>query len=378
MNKKPLFLLISIVIIASLIYYFESSKITSANITNTETVEVNTNEQLSQEQLRRIQEKEKLYQKAPELVGISGYLNADEIKISDLKNKIVQVDFWTYTCINCIRTLPYLTEWDEKYRDKGLVIIGVHTPEFEFEKNYDNVKAAIEKYNIKYPVVQDNDYATWQAYKNRYWPHKYLIDNDGFIRYDHIGEGAYEETEKKIQELLSELGQDISDMETSKLEDKTPAKTLTPELYAGYSFALPRGQNIGNNGGLLKDEIVDYKLPENIKQDKIYLEGKWKSNPDNLQAQDEEKSSIILNFLASSVNIVSNKPTESLKLEVFIDNEYVKQGMAGQDVQFENGKVFVLINEARLYNIFNGEYGRYTLRVSTDSQDFSFNAFTFG
>ncbi|MEK6826136.1 MAG: redoxin domain-containing protein [Nanoarchaeota archaeon] len=378
MNKKPLFLLISIVIIASLIYYFESSKITSANITNTETVEVNTNEQLSQEQLRRIQEKEKLYQKAPELVGISGYLNADEIKISDLKNKIVLVDFWTYTCINCIRTLPYLTEWDEKYRDKGLVIIGVHTPEFEFEKNYDNVKAAIEKYNIKYPVVQDNDYATWQAYKNRYWPHKYLIDNDGFIRYDHIGEGAYEETEKKIQELLSELGQDISDMETSKLEDKTPAKTLTPELYAGYSFALPRGQNIGNNGGLLKDEIVDYKLPENIKQDKIYLEGKWKSNPDNLQAQDEEKSSIILNFLASSVNIVSNKPTESLKLEVFIDNEYVKQGMAGQDVQFENGKVFVLINEARLYNIFNGEYGRYTLRVSTDSQDFSFNAFTFG
>src|SRR3989338_574562 len=171
---------------------------------------------------------------APELVGISGFFNTDEFpSISELKGKVVLVDFWTYTCINCIRTLPHLVEWDKKYRDKGLVIIGVHTPEFEFEKEYNNVKAAIEKYCINYPVVQDNGYLTWQAFKNRYWPRKYLIDTDGFIRYDHIGEGGYKETEAKIQELLNERAEILDDKskavdeELSELEDETPLLPLT-------------------------------------------------------------------------------------------------------------------------------------------------------
>src|SRR5919107_290699 len=126
------------------------------------------------------------------------------IDLKDLKGKVVLVDFWTYSCINCIRTLPYLVDWNEKYADKGLVIVGVHSPEFEFEKNVDNVKAAVQKYGIKYPVVQDNDKGTWDAYENRYWPRKYLIDNEGYIRYDHIGEGGYAETEKVIRSLLAE------------------------------------------------------------------------------------------------------------------------------------------------------------------------------
>ncbi len=188
------------------------------------------------------------FQKAPELQGIVSYLNTDGIRLSDLNGKVVLIDFWTYSCINCIRTLPYLKEWHSKYSDKGLEIIGVHTPEFEFEKDYDNVKMAVEKYGIKYPVVLDNDYKTWNAYKNQFWPRKYLIDANGFIRYDHIGEGAYEETEKKIQELLAEMGSKV-DQEISKPQnviDVNPIKVNTPELYLGYKFARA---SLGNSEG---------------------------------------------------------------------------------------------------------------------------------
>jgi thiol-disulfide isomerase/thioredoxin len=140
-----------------------------------------------------------------ELTGITGYLNTEEkITLAQNRGKVILIDFWTYTCINCIRTLPHVIEWDKKYRDKGLVVIGVHTPEFEFEKKTENVENAIQKHGIEYVVVQDNNYATWRAFQNRYWPRKYLIDKQGRIRYDHIGEGGYKETEHKIIELLAE------------------------------------------------------------------------------------------------------------------------------------------------------------------------------
>ena len=154
---------------------------------------------------KRIENKSKDYKKAIELVSPDGYINVDNITIKELiGKKVILVDFWTYSCVNCQRTLPFLTRWYDKYEGEGLEIIGVHTPEFKFEQDYNNVLRATQKWNVKYPVVQDNSYKTWQAYENRYWPRKYIIDIDGFIVYDHIGEGAYEETEKKIQELLKE------------------------------------------------------------------------------------------------------------------------------------------------------------------------------
>ncbi len=362
MNKKIILVFVIILIIFGIVY-FEKMKPKAPDETN-----IGKNE---------AEIKEGKFLKAPELVGISGYLNTEEgLKISDLKGKVVLIDFWTYTCINCIRTLPFLVEWDEKYRDDGLVIIGVHTPEFPFEKEYANVKMAMEKYGIKYPVVQDNDYATWNAYKNRYWPHKYLIDAEGFIRYDHIGEGAYDETEKKIQELLGEIGKDVSEG-TTEIEDKTPRVRQTPELYAGYEFALPRGQNLGNDGGMKPDEIVDYVLPDRIEKDAIYLEGKWKSNKNDLKAE-EEGASIALEFTASAVNIVADSSGDALEMEVFIDDKYVRQAQAGDDVEFDGEKAFVVVDEPRLYNVVRGEYGNYKLKLKTNSEYFSFNAFTFG
>jgi thiol-disulfide isomerase/thioredoxin len=141
---------------------------------------------------------------APELIGVSGWLNSEALTLSELRGQVVLISFWTYTCSNCIREIPHLNGWHEKYADEGLVIIGVHTPEFAFEKDRNNLIEAVERLKIEYPVVQDNDYDTWKAYQNRYWPRRYIIDVDGKIRNDWIGEGRYEETEESIEKLLQE------------------------------------------------------------------------------------------------------------------------------------------------------------------------------
>ena len=141
---------------------------------------------------------------APEFTGVSHWLNGAPQSMSALRGKVVLVDFWTYTCINCIHTLPFVKQWDQAYRDKGLVVVGVHTPEFPVERQTGNVAAAIKRFGIEYPVAQDNDYATWDAYGNRYWPALYLIDRQGNIVYRHFGEGRYEETEAEIQRLLAQ------------------------------------------------------------------------------------------------------------------------------------------------------------------------------
>jgi thiol-disulfide isomerase/thioredoxin len=141
---------------------------------------------------------------APEFSGIERWLNSPPLSMQSLRGKVVLVDFWTYTCINCIRTLPHVKSWHEKYKDKGLVVVGVHTPEYPFERATANVQAAIKRFGIAYPVAQDNRYATWQAYANQYWPAVYLIDRQGRIAYTHFGEGAYEQTEARIRALLDE------------------------------------------------------------------------------------------------------------------------------------------------------------------------------
>ena len=359
LNSKTIWLIAIIVLIISSIYYLEQSKAGPKFIGEVE--------------LQNTFLKQGKYHSAPELAGISGYLNSDnkEIKISDFKGKVVLIDFWTYTCINCIRTFPHLINWHEKYADKGLVIIGVHTPEFEFEKKRENVQAALEKFGIEYYVVQDNDYATWKAFKNRYWPHKFLIDSDGFVRYDHIGEGGYDETEAKIQELLKEIGEDVSGVE-NELEDLTPKIQTTPELYAGYKFALPRGQNIGNKGGLQPGKIIAYSLAQTLVQDTIYLSGTWQSNEDDLTLK--SPGSIWLDFAAQDVNIVANGNSQ---MEVKVGGSYVTKQNAGSDVMFEGKRAYVQIDGPRLYNVVSGDYQEGILELVVKSP-FFFNAFTFG
>ena len=369
MEKKTIALIILSVIIIGAVYYFESTKVKPMQ-------ELGGDAAQSTEELTQPLLKEGKYPLAPELTGIVGYINAEEgLHLHNLRGKVVLVDFWTYSCINCIRTLPHLVAWHNQYRDQGLVIVGVHTPEFDFEKEIENVRMATEKYGIKYPIVQDNNYATWSAFRNRYWPHKYLIDAEGYIRYDHIGEGGYEETEMKIQELLAEINVNIEEMGTTAIPDATPTKPTTPELYAGYAFALNRGQNIGNKEGLQVDQTINYILPETIELNLIYLDGLWKNNKDNLEAK-EAGASIVLNYLANDVNIVAMDG--DAELDLFIDGSYLPPEMAGEDVQFDGEKAFIEINEPRLYNIVDGDYERHTLELKASKSGFSFHAFTFG
>ena len=140
----------------------------------------------------------------PEFQGISEWLNSSPLTVSDLKGKVALVQFWTFSCINCQRTLPYIVQWHQKYADQGLKVIGVHTPEFSFERDKNNIQKALSQHQITYAVPVDNDYKTWGAYGNNYWPHLYLADRQGILRYDHIGEGAYDQTEQTIRQLLSQ------------------------------------------------------------------------------------------------------------------------------------------------------------------------------
>ncbi|HEX7033307.1 MAG TPA: thioredoxin family protein [Nitrososphaera sp.] len=316
---------------------------------------------------------------APELAQISGYINTDPITLADLKGKVVLVDFWTYSCINCIRTIPYLNAWYQKYADDGLVIVGVHTPEFEFEKDYNNVKAAVEKFEIKYPVVQDNDKATWKAYENRYWPRKYLIDNEGYIRYDHIGEGAYADTEKVIQSLLSEravfMGGNLSfDRSISNPENAQSVNFRqigTPELYFGYQFARAK---LGNPEGFHPDQVVTYTIPNDtaITPSRIYLEGQWKNRPDSMELQGQA-GRIVLSYSAKVVNIVAGGTG---KLYISEDGENLTAGSRGTDVS-EGAEV--AIDGQRLYNLVTHDgYGNHRLVIDVVGQGFQIYTFTFG
>src|SRR5215212_7318263 len=322
------------------------------------------------------------FKKAPDFAKITGYINTEEgrsINFKDLKGKVVLVDFWTYSCINCIRTIPYLVDWNEKYADKGLVIVGVHSPEFEFEKNIDNVKAAVQKYGIKYPVLQDNDKGTWDAYQNRYWPRKYLIDNEGYIRYDHIGEGAYAETEKVIQSLLAErtqyiganvtIDQSISNPESS--QNVNVDRINTPELYFGYEYSRAP---LGNSEGYKPDQVVKYTIPDDSKivPNRIYLAGEWKNNGDHMELQ-SEVGRIVLSYSAKAVNIVAGGGGE---LHILEDNSKLDERSSGTDIS-EDGTV--KIDGQRLYNVVGHEqYGNHDIAIEVVGRGFQIYTFTFG
>ena len=321
------------------------------------------------------------FKKAPEFQDVTSYINSNGTKLSDLKGKVVLVDFWTYSCINCIRTLPYLVDWNQKYSDRGLVIVGIHSPEFEFEKNVDNVKQAVTRFGIEYPVLLDNDKGTWNAFQNSYWPRKYLIDSEGYIRYDNIGEGGYVETENAIRNLLaeSEGQQRISLSSVNETSLSVPdSQTVdfnqikTPELYFGYQFAR---SELGNSEGFDPDKVVTYTLPSSkLKPNVIYLEGKWKNNADSMELVGNE-GKIVLDYSAKSINIVAGGEGELSVIE-FGNNSQTSNPYSGNDLDTE-GKL--VINGQRLYNIGNNqEYGNHQIEIDVSGTGFRIYTFTFG
>lgn len=312
----------------------------------------------------RVAEKATRYPPAVEFVNPDSYINSEPFTLEEyIGKKVILIDFWTYSCINCQRTLPYLASWRDKYADQGLLIVGVHTPEFEFEKDRDNVIGAMERFGVEYPVIQDNDYQTWRAYNNRYWPRKYLIDIDGFIVYDHIGEGSYAETEEKIQELLAEraavLGEDLKEQEISDLEENVDFRQInTPELYFGHKFY--RG-NFANKEGIRPDETVTYTLPETLTDNNYHLEGTWHNAADYMELA-SDTGTIVLPYQAKNVNIVASGPA-SLRLR--LDGEVIEDSYE--------------IDAETLYTVVEGDaYGKHTLTIEVMTPGFRIYTFTFG
>lgn len=329
------------------------------------------------------------FQKAPDLTQISGYLNTPNnnqpIHLVNYKGKIVLIDFWTYSCINCIRTIPYLNDWYSKYADKGFVIIGVHSPEFEFEKNYDNVKTAVQKFGIMYPVVLDNNLGTWNAYGNQYWPRHYLIDAQGYIREDHIGEGGYAETEKTIQSLLAERAaldglkqisfstKTASTINSKSLQYIDLSKQTTPELYLGYSYAR---SPLGNSQNFEPEQTVTYTIPSNtnLQPNIVYLDGQWKNNRDNIELQGNS-GSIILTYYAKAVNIVASGKGQTGTVTED-GNSKIPIKSIGTDLN-KDGKF--ILNGQRLYNLaLHDSYGVHSIIINVKGKGFQLYTFTFG
>lgn len=309
---------------------------------------------------------------APNFVGITNWLNSEPLTMQSLRGKVVLVDFWTYTCINCIRTLPYLTSWWDKYKDDGLVIVGVHTPEFEFEKSTQNVENALKQYGITYPVAQDNNYETWNAYNNHYWPAKYLVDKDGNIRYTHFGEGKYDETEEIIQELLKEAGSTVVPTGVITMPDQTPKSRITPETYLGssrmqYYFPSLTG-GIGNG-------TYDATLPEDVPQNRFSFGGSWMVADEYSQPKNKT-AALVFNFTAQKVFLVMRPSgSESVKVKVFLDGKVVGEQMKGTDVK----EGIVTVDADRLYNLISlPQVGNHILKLEFQNPLVEVFAFTFG
>ncbi|HET8945305.1 MAG TPA: redoxin family protein [Dehalococcoidia bacterium] len=318
--------------------------------------------------------------RAPDLVG--GYwVNSEPLNIADLRGKAALIDFWDYTCVNCIRTLPYVIGWHQRYREAGLQVVGVHAPEFSFAKELDGVKAAIASFGIEYPVVMDNGYSIWQAYANRYWPAKYLVDKDGYIRYHHFGEGAYTETEEAIQALLREIDGAVVLPEPMPpvRESDTPGAVcyrVTPEIYLGYQ----RG-GIGNPSGLVTKQTAAYRDPGMHAEGYFYLDGEWRWDEEQVMkpAGSTSESRLTIRYTAKEVNLVMNPLLgRTCRVRVLLDGEPIPESHAAEDVRTEGGDGVVEVDGPRMYRLVNSpEIGSHELTLVTSDAGVAMYAFTF-
>lgn len=309
--------------------------------------------------------------KAPEFSGIAAWLNTPEpLTIEGLRGKVVLVDFWTYTCVNCVRTLPRVEDWYEKYKNGPFMVVGVHTPEFAFEKEVKNVQKALKTFRISYPVALDNDYKTWRAYRNRYWPAKYLIDVDGNIRYIHFGEGNEEETERAIRRLLTEAGSPPSPQQgPSPQKARKAGYYMTPETYLGFSrinpLALRQPIRLGKQ---------IFSRPDFLPDDAFAFEGAWDIFLEGARAG--KGAGLEIHFRAEQVFLVISPAKPGDRIKVFLDDKPVDGLSSGQDVKEGQMK----LDSERLYHLIDlkGKPGSHILRLEFLSENTEVYAFTFG
>jgi thiol-disulfide isomerase/thioredoxin len=278
------------------------------------------------------------------------WLNSPPLTAPALRGKVVLIDFWTYTCINWLRTLPYVRAWDEKYRNKGLVVIGVHAPEFAFEKNINNVRRAVQEMRVGYPVAVDNEHVIWRAFKNQYWPALYFVDAQGRVRHEHFGEGSYEQSEMIIQRLLNEagaggIGDGLVSVDARGLEAAADWGSLkSPENYLGFE----RTQNFASPGGALLDKPRMYELPARLRLNEWALSGDWTVKKETA-ALNKANGGIAYRFHARDLHLVMGPaaPGTSVRFRVLIDGR-PPGASHGADVD-EQG--YGTVAEQRLYQL---------------------------
>ncbi len=371
-HKRKFVLVVTVIVIVGVIWYLESMKVIPVASKNGNGVEVialpplnpSSSPQAAVDSAAAIKAIAALDvkngdQRAVELSDPTGFVNTEPFKLSDLAGKkVILVDFWTYSCINCIRTLPHLNEWYQKYHDAGLEIVGVHTPEFEFEKDINNVKAAVSKFGVKYPVVLDSNQSTWQAYGNLYWPHEYLINIAGYVVHDQVGEGNYDETERKIQELLQQrtdaLGDNMAIDHTITSPSQDNIEAMSPETY----FGAARNGFLAN-GDYGKTGEQYFKEPAAVKANSLYLIGQWNIAPEYAETPASVGSGQVgsdrIDYLyqAKGVYFVAGSVKGPIDVEVLSDGKPIDAKSKGADVFYKNGKSYVTVNENRLYRIID-------------------------
>jgi thiol-disulfide isomerase/thioredoxin len=275
-------------------------------------------------QTPRITDKLPIEGKLPSFQGATGWLNSPPLTAADLRGKVVLVEFWTYTCINWRRTLPYVSAWVEKYKDKGLVVIGVHTPEFSFEKDITNVRRAVKEIGIHFPVAIDSDYAIWGAFHNQYWPALYFVDAQGHIRHHHFGEGDYVQSEATIQQLLIQAGsggvsRDVASIAATGTEAAADWQTLkSPETYVGYE----RSESFASPGGARLDESRVYAVPARLELNQWALLGEWKIGKE-APVLTRANGRIVYRFHARDLNLImaTVRQEASVRFRVLIDGQ---------------------------------------------------------
>lgn len=316
-----------------------------------------------------------------EITDPSGFVNATSVMIGPLiGKKVILVDFMTYSCINCIRTFPYLNAWYDKYKDQGLEIIGIHTPEFSFEKNINNVRDAMQRFGITFPVVLDNDYGTWNAYQNHYWPNKFLIDINGNIVYNHVGEGGDDEIEAKIQELLKQkMDHDhVSDAHVptgtvTPANVAPPIQTNSPETY----FGAGRNEYLGNGTpGAVGVQTLTAPATRDLNQ--LFLNGTW-NFVDEYAENIKTPATVFYHYAAQNLFFVASG-AQPVKVLVERDGKPLPRNAAGSDVQYDGDQSYVMIHEERLYNIISDTagYGEHEIELKPQMTGLRGYTFTFG
>lgn len=291
--------------------------------------------------------------KAIPFAGIDYWLNSKALEISMLKGKVVLLDFWTYSCINCLRTLPHMKQLWERYKEYPFVIIGIHTPEFSFERRKENVEAAVKKHQLPYPIALDSENVTWKLYGNRYWPKQVLISAQGEIVYGHVGEGGYEEIEKNVVEQLQIIGANIKFKRETNFMDmfrfSKRSEYISPETYTGSM----RGSIASNVVCKLEGGCNTYKDPGEHMPDSIYLEGDWSQEPQYV-LHHGESGYILMKFSAKSVNIVLDSE-KNIECSILLDGKPLTKYNTGRDIIFDKDQSKIHADRPDMYNLYQGE-----------------------